>query len=254
MIFLLGHRGFVGSAIAKYLEKKGENFDGIDRKNYKNFVGKECDIFINAGGSSKKRLAEQEPKKDFELNVVSALNTVFDFKFKKYILISSVDVYNDVANPKNNKETAEIDPSKLSNYGLSKWLCEQIVKKYCKNWLILRLGGMVGEGLKKNAIYDLLNTKSLYISPNSELQYINTVEVARIIYILRNKNNEIFNICGDGTIKLEDVAQHLNIRLDKKLYSLKKDVYNINISKINKLTKIEKTQKAVFDFVDSYGK
>ncbi|MCX6815389.1 MAG: SDR family oxidoreductase [Candidatus Aenigmarchaeota archaeon] len=250
MIFLLGHRGFVGSAIAKYLGKNNVDFTGIDRENYNSFAGKKCDIFINAGGSSKKRLADQDPKKDFELNVLSTLNTVLDFKFKKYILVSSVEVYNDVFNPINNKEDKEIDPNKLSNYGFSKWLCEQIVKKNCKNWLIFRLGGMVGSGIKKNAIFDLMNSGSLFVSPKSEYQYINTDDVARFIYLLRNRKNEIFNLCGSGTITLEDVAKHMGKNLNRNLYKLRKEIYNINIMKIKKIGKIPETKETIFKFVD----
>ncbi len=248
MIYLLGYKGFVGSAIGKYLQSKRIDFAGIDRDNYTDFVGSNCDIFINAGGSSKKRLAAEDPKKDFELNVLSVLNTVVDFRFKKYILISSIDVYNDVSDTKRNREDAKITPEKLSNYGFGKWLCEQIVKKYTNDWLITRLGGMVGEGLKKNAIFDLMTKGTLFVSPRSEYQYINTSGVARIIYQIRNQKNEIFNICGDGTIKLEEAAKFVGVRLDKNLYKLKKEAYNVNVSKIKKICSIEKTQKTVFDF------
>lgn len=249
MIFLLGHKGFVGSAIAKLLREKGEDFVGIDRENYRDFVGKECDIFINAGGSSKKRLADQDPRKDFDLNVLSTLNTLLDFRSKKYILVSSIDVYHDVRNPKNNTEKSEIETWLLSNYGFSKVLCEQIVTKYAKEWLIFRLGGMVGEGLKKNAVFDLLNIKSLYVNPKSEYQYINTADVAKIIYRLRNKRNEIFNVCGDGTVMLEDVARKLGVNLGNDLYRLRREKYNVSITKLKRFARVEKTSKTVGDFI-----
>jgi len=249
MIFLLGHKGFIGSAIAEYLGSENIDFVGIDRNNYNDYIEKACDIFINAGGSSRKRLAEEDPKKDFELNVLSVLNTTLDFKFGKYLLISSIDVYNDVSDERNNSEGALINPRNLSNYGFSKWLCEQIVMKYCNEWLILRLGGMVGKGLKKNAVFDLITSKSLYVNPLSEYQYMNTLEVARLLWKLRNRKNDVFNVCGDGTIKLEDIAKQLGISLDRRLYSLPKQKYSISISKVQEYENVETTEKAVFDFV-----
>jgi len=248
MIFLLGHNGFVGSAFARYFKKNRIKFAGIDRENYEDFRGKKCNVFINAGGSSKKRLAEHDPKKDFELNVLSTFNTLHDFHFNKYVLLSSVDVYNEASDPRKNTEDTAIDTSTLSNYGMSKFICEQLVRKYCSRWLIFRLGGMIGEGLKKNAIYDLINTGTLYVNPRSEYQYINTEEVASIVHRLSRKKKEIFNLCGDGTVRLEDVAKIIGTTLDRKLYRLKREKYNVNVSKIKKLVNVEKTEKTVLDF------
>lgn len=253
MIYLLGYKGFVGSAIAKHLRLKKIKFIGIDRSNYNDFIGKKCDIFINADGSSRKRLAEEDPRKDFELNVVSTLNSVIDFHFRKYVLISSVDVYPDFSNPKNNRETAKINPEKLSNYGLSKWIGEQIVRKYCNNWLIFRLGSMVGEGLKKNAIFDLSYKQALYVHPRSTYQYINTAEVARLVYFLKGKNKEVFNICGKGVVALEEVAAYLGVKLMKELFQLKKERYEVNITKISPFIKGD-TKTTVFDFINSFQK
>ena len=41
-----------------------------------------------------------------------------------------------------------------------------------RNWLILRLGGFVGLGLKKNPIYDILQGGPLWLAPESELQFL----------------------------------------------------------------------------------
>jgi len=252
MIYLLGHKGFVGSAIAKFLEKNRIEFRGIDRENYASLKGTSCDIFINAGGSSKKRLATEDPAKDLELNLISTLRTLADFKFRKYVLISSIDVYNDVSSPKNNSESAEIDASKLSNYGLSKYLCEMAVKKGCKNWLILRLGGMVGEGLKKNAIFDLLTRKSLFVHPQSKYQYMDTRDVAKVLWALKEKENEIYNVCGDYAVSLEDVAKNLGIILPKENYSLNKEAYNINVEKAKRIVAIRPSMDAVLEFAKSF--
>lgn len=130
------------------------------------------------------------------MNVQTTLNTLFDFKIRKYVYLSSVDVYNDVSNPLNNYEDVIIKPELLSNYGFSKYLGELLVKKYAPNWLILRLGGMVGEGLKKNPIYNIIYLKKLFLNPKSRFQFMNTADVAKIIEKLLMKNKEVFNVCG----------------------------------------------------------
>ena len=131
-IYVLGSSGFVGSAIEKHMLNKGFHVIGINRKNYGKYKNTVCDIFINSNGSSKKKLAEEDPQLDFELNVHTTLKTIFDFKFNKYILISTVDVYNNLEEAKYNDETTTINPLTLSNYGFDKWVTEQLVKKYAK--------------------------------------------------------------------------------------------------------------------------
>ncbi|MEM3406005.1 MAG: NAD-dependent epimerase/dehydratase family protein [Candidatus Aenigmatarchaeota archaeon] len=253
-IYILGSKGFVGSGICEFFNSKNIKIIEITRDNYKNFIGKRIDIFINANGSSKKRLAEENPKLDFDLNVISTLNSVFDFKPKFYIYLSTIDVYNNVALKP--KETDVIIPEKLSNYGFDKYISEQIIKKYCNEWLILRLGGMVGKNLKKNSVFDILNLKKTFVSPNSEYQYINTFDVGRIIYELLKKEikNDIFNICGDGTIKVEKIAKIANITLPKECYSLKTEKYDIDISKIKSITYVPRTLDTIKNFIKNYKK
>ncbi|MEM3362646.1 MAG: NAD(P)-dependent oxidoreductase [Candidatus Bilamarchaeaceae archaeon] len=186
---------------------------GINRDNYSSLFGQYFDVFINANGNSKKLLAAREPKLDFEMNVQTTLNTLFDFKIRKYVYLSSVDVYNDVSNPLNNYEDVIIKPELLSNYGFDKYLGELLVKKYAQNWLILRLGGMIGEGLKKNPIYDIIYLKKLFINPKSQFQFINTAVVAKIIEKLLMKNKEVFNVCGKGAIMLDELITTFSINL-----------------------------------------
>jgi len=253
MIYLLGHKGFVGSAIEKYFQSKNEEVIGIGKENYDSFAGSSCDILINANGQSIKRWANEHPREDFNANVVSCLSSIFDFNSRKYILISTIDVYNEPSSINRTSEDTIIFPEILSPYGFDKYMEELVVKKHCKEWIILRLGGMVGEGLKKNAVFDLLNSKTLFVNPDSELPYMNTADVARILHALLPRNG-IFNIVGDGTIKLRDLAQHMGIVLPKSLDAKKVEKYEINIRKLKSLIEVPKSEKTVLDFVSQWNK
>ena len=249
MIYLFGHKGFVGSGIADYFIKNNIEFTHIDRDNYSSFKGTKCSIFINAAGSSKKLLASKEPVLDFEKNFISTFNTLFDFRYDKYVYLSTIDVYDDFININNNSEEHEIFEGNLSNYGFNKYLAEKVVRKYADKWLILRLGGMVGVNLKKNVVFDLLTNKNLYVHPESEYQYINTSEVAEIIVKLSKFDNEIFNICGDGVITPKEIADKLGIELNPEFYNLRRDKYVINIDKLKRYHKVSKTKETVFEFI-----
>jgi nucleoside-diphosphate-sugar epimerase len=207
-IFVLGGEGFVGSAIARAAAAR-HDVAAITRRNYEQFRGRACDLLINANGNSKKFLAERDAPAEFDASVASVLRSLLDFPCRRYVFLSSIDVYPRVDSPRFNRETAQIDPAQLSRYGLHKYLAEQLVRKYAARWLICRLGGMVGEGLWKNSIYDILHDQPLRVHAESEYQFMNTGDVAKIIFTLLRKQpeNDVFNVCGEGCISLAEVAR-----------------------------------------------
>ena len=141
LVFLIGGRGFVGNEIKKRLKKKFL-VKVIQKNNLKKFINKECEFLINANGNSRKYISEKNFLKDFKLNVLSTINFIEKIKFKKYIHLSSIDVYHDLTNKFNNHENTKINLNKISKYGFNKYLSELIVIKTLKNWNILRLSGM----------------------------------------------------------------------------------------------------------------
>jgi len=250
MIYILGGNGFVGSAFVRYCKKNKIDYVNIEINNYNEYKNTKCDVFINVDGNSKKYLADREPLTDFDMNPRTVLKTIQEFSFKKYVLISTVDVYNDPSNTKKTYEHSIIKPDKLSNYGLSKYISELIVRKYCDNWLILRLGGMVGENMVKNPVFDILNDKPLFIHPESELQYINTDKVAEITLnlILMDIKNDVFNICGTGTIKIREIIDMVGKKYPDN--DFKKIHYDVNNEKIRKYFKIPNTKETIKQFLE----
>jgi nucleoside-diphosphate-sugar epimerase len=206
-IFVLGGKGFVGSAFVRVAAKR-HRATAITRQNYERHRGRQCDLLINANGNSKKFLADQDPAAEFDASVASVLRSLVDFPAKRYVYLSTIDIYPCVDNPRHNRESAVIDTARLSRYGLHKYLAEQLVRKYSSSWLICRLGGMVGAGMWKNSIFDILNDRPLRVSDTSEYQFINTDDVARIVLTLvrRRPENDVFNVCGAGRIGLAEVA------------------------------------------------
>ena len=247
----MGAKGFVGSAFSKYLSVAMPDYKPIDRDNYHLYVDSKCDIMINANGSSKKYLSEQDPKLDFRLNVVSVIDSLKDFNCGLYVLLSTIDVYTDVSNPKYNHESVHIDAISLSNYGFHKYLAELCVMKYSHKWLIIRLGGMVGEGLKKNPVYDILHSQPLRVNPKSKYQYINTSQVAHLTYQLITDGhcNEVFNLCGDGLISLTDVQKAYGVPYAEN--GLRQENYNINIQKLEALYNVPPTVSTIESFFNA---
>lgn len=253
MIFVLGGRGLVGSAFVRVLESSCTPHTVLTRDNYAAFAGKACSLFINANGNSRKPLARQDPMADFDANVRSVRQTLVDFRCDRYIHLSSCDVYPDCSSPDTTSEDAPVALSRQSPYGAHKYLGELCVRQAAPDWLIFRLGGFIGPGLKKNAIFDILHGGPLWLDPDSELQFLHTDAAARIILALAagSTSREVFNLCGRGLVRLRDVMEatgrQVPVQPDSPLVR-----YDVSIDRISRLVDVPETRPAVLDFAASY--
>ena len=254
MIYVIGGNGFVGSAYVRLLEQKGLPFRIITRQNYKSYAGTACDILINANGNSKKFLATREPLNEFDQSVRSVAESINAFTCKTYVLLSTGDVYPQQHTPEVTSEDQSIDPAKQSRYGLHKMLAETLVQGTQKNWLIVRMGGFVGPGLKKNAIYDMLKNAPVWLSPESDLQFISTDKAATLVWELIEKgiSREIINMGAIGCVNLG--ALHRKIGSTSEFKADAPTVrYELSLKKLNALTSqaLPSSEEEIQDFIRS---
>jgi nucleoside-diphosphate-sugar epimerase len=249
-VIIIGGEGFVGSAYTRYCQQNHLNYLVVNRANYHDYIGSSCDLLINANGNSKKFLAKENPLLEFDASVRSVRKSLIDFKAEKYIFLSSCDVYPDCSSPETTKEDQIIHISQQSPYGFHKYLAEQCVRHGQENWLIFRLGGFVGIGLKKNPIFDILQGEKMWLDPQSQLQYINTDVAASIVMELLEKgyNQEIFNLCGNGLIKLQEVIDVTQSKVKVNHHSPKVK-YEVSISKLEEIVNIPNSRETVLSFV-----
>ena len=123
------------------------------------------------------------------------INNLKAAKIKKFILISTIDVYN---NPSKVDENTIINIDKLHPYGKNRLYLEKWVKKNYSNYLIVRLPALFGLGLKKNFIYDLINIVPSVIMPERFTEIINNTiykeaEIIKNSYIKDNNGNYSLN-------------------------------------------------------------
>ncbi len=255
-IAVLGGRGMLGSDLVEFL---GEHYKivAIDRDNYDQYIGKSFDVLVNANGNSRKFWANQNPYLDFEASTISVYKSLFDFKFKKYIYISSVFLYENFPSPKillkNTSEDGEVDIKKLSPYSLHKFLSEQMVKRYASDYLIFRCNTMIGKHAKKGVVFDILNNKELFITLSSKLQLITTKEVANIIHFLIPKKvgGEIFNVGGKGQFSFIKAEKLFQKKIKVSAGAEKQDIEQ-NVSKLNKIFKLKISEEYLVDFIKYY--
>ncbi len=249
---ILGGSGFIGSALCAEAAKRGWETVIVNHADYAQCAGMSCDVLINANGNSKKYIADRDANLDFDLSVRSVSLSLHDIQAKLYVYLSSIDVYSNTSNPACNHEESIIAPERLSPYGFHKFLAEQLVRRHAKSWLIMRMGGFVGPGLKKNSIYDLLTGKPLRVHPDSRYQYLDTATMAAITLqmIEDDRHRAIYNLAGDGAVSLREIAKLFpGNPLAGAPLEVAPEHYEVNISKIKTVAAIPSTRKTVERFI-----
>jgi hypothetical protein len=151
---LIGYSGFVGTTLLKQA-----HFEAQYRStNIGDIEGKSFDVVVCAGAPAQKWIANQEPEADRK-KIDSLIKRLTNVHCKTFILISTVDVFK---RPIEVDEDTAVEESGLHAYGLHRRLLEKFVEGHFPNYLIVRLPGLVGPGLRKNVIFDFLNNNNLH--------------------------------------------------------------------------------------------
>lgn len=150
---LIGYSGFVGGTLLKQAE-----FGSLYRStNISEIRGQSFDTVVCAGAPAQKWIANREPEADRQKieELIGHLKTV---RCKSFVLISTVDVF---GSPLGVDEDSEVVEEGLHAYGLHRRLLEKFVEENFESFLVVRLPGLVGPGLRKNVIFDFLNCNNV---------------------------------------------------------------------------------------------
>lgn len=130
---------------------------------------------------------------------------------KKFIYISSVDVY-----PKNNKKHSEnevIEVNQISGvYAITKVMSESIIQNLCPNFLILRCSAPLGRDSRENSLIKIIKEENptLTLSAKSVFNFILHKDVLEFVKIAIGKNLQgIYNVVSTENITLARVADLL---------------------------------------------
>ena len=240
---IIGYSGFVGGNLL--LQKKFDNF--YNSQNINDIRNLFFDELYFCGIPAVKWYANQNPIEDTNNieNIIDILKTV---KVNKFILISTIDVYENINSQDN--EDYNCDYKNNHIYGKNRYIFENFIKNNYENTYIVRLPALFGYGLKKNIIYDLINNNQINkISINTKFQWYNLDWLSNDIEIMF-KNN--IYLCNFFTEPLEtyEIIKLFNfpiILFDQKNnteYNLKTKYHQIFNSNINDYIR---TKKEVLD-------
>lgn len=159
----MGYSGFVGSAILRH-----HPFDALYRStDIGDIRGRSFSRLVCCGAPAEKWRANRDPAED-RRRLAVLTDALAEVDATQFVLISTVDVY---PSPVRVDEQTLIDPALSQPYGRHRFELEE----FCRarfDAVVIRLPGMYGRGLKKNAIFDLLHDRSLdAIAGNARFQF-----------------------------------------------------------------------------------
>jgi len=163
---LFGHTGFVGSFLKENLSHKTTSY--FNSNNIRSAKGRAYKNVYCACIPGSKWKANQDPDGDMK-NIEGVLEVFKTIKCESIVLISTIDVH-DHGYPMQDEKCKY--PSS-EPYGKNRLFVEKYLRDiFGDKLLIVRLPALFGVGLKKNVIFDLLNSKLLgNINSNSAYQW-----------------------------------------------------------------------------------
>ena len=223
------------SGLGKYLH---ENLGGIsltratspeDMEKIKN---EGVDVIIHCAFNSRRGINSDSLYHYLEDNVLLTKKLVF-IPHKKFIFLSSVDVYPKKAIVHSEDEIIDVD-SINGIYGITKLMSESIVKNHCENYLILRGTSLLGKYSRKNSLIKIIEDEEciLTLADDSRFNYVLHLDISDFIkFSIDQDLKGIYNLASSENITLLEVANMLGKKA--KFGTYRYDVGNIDNSKIS---------------------
>jgi nucleoside-diphosphate-sugar epimerase len=160
MDLLIGYTGFVGLNLIMHMKP---NTLFVNSKNASEILDREFDTVYCCGVYAEKWKANKYPEDDTK-HINGIIENLSRIKCKRFILISTVDVLNcnshQYENLEGNSYYATLDYS-THTYGVNRRRLEEWCLNRFPECYICRLPALFGHGLKKNALWDMINNNNI---------------------------------------------------------------------------------------------
>lgn len=196
---LIGRTGFVGQALLSQREF-GASYRSTD---IEQIEGRKFDRIVCAGVTAVKWWANANAEADLA-GIERLMSHLEHVETDRFVLISTIDVY---AAPIGADEDEAVPAPGLYPYGLHRAMLEAWIRERFPRHHIIRLPALFGHGLKKNAIYDLLNDNLLAnIDPASRFQWYPVDRLADDIEIIQQAGLATVNLATEP-VAMSEIQQ-----------------------------------------------
>lgn len=240
---IFGGRGFIGSAISRYLRAEGYEvclpLKSDSMKNSKTNLGHVI-YCIGLTGDFRAR-----PFETVDAHVCTLTNLLQSSCFDSWMYLSSTRIYSGVNDTAKESARLPVFPDSDGIYDISKLLGESLcLSLNNENIRVARLSNVYGEGQSVHTfigsiINDVKRGKAITIteSPDSRKDYISILDVTEnLIKIAIGGKDRLYNVASGLAISHYDVAktieETLNVSVSFKISAQKRAFPDIDISKI----------------------
>ena len=250
-ILITGGNGYLGNFLNINLKKKyiidtlgkSNNNDFrinlLDANKVKSFFKKykyDCILHCAAYVPGKQNLLK---KKHYLHNHIMTKNVV-NYSSSKIIFFSTYRVYKDNARV---GFPYKINCTKITNYASSKIFSENLIVKKKKNYLILRLPTIFGEGVKNGLLYNVIKNNYINDKINENWYVLYADRILRPLekFLEKKLNAGIYNIAYQGDQSF-DLIQNFIFKIlnkktrlsPKKKFFLKSNSLNYSLNNLKK--------------------
>ncbi len=236
-IAVVGAGGFLGGFITKALSATGHRVLPISRGDP--LPTEPVEILVDCNGDARRFWANANPGGSFTANVASVAERVTSGIARRYVFMSTMDVYGKGCNSRRtSREDAVIDPAGLDVYAFHKWLAEQLIIRHAPHWLILRLGTLIGPGLKKNPVFDAVNGHPVRQTAESTLSLVDLAHAAEaLLSLLERDADGIWNVTASRSITVAHMLTEVSMATRQPAPPFHSDLlhtdYDINIAQLS---------------------
>lgn len=182
---LLGCTGFVGRNLAEAhaFPRQYHSRNGAELR------GQRVEALLCAALYAEKWRANKEPEADLA-HVKGVYALLREVRTELLVLVSTIDVHD----PPAGDEATALDPARLHPYGRHRLLFEQWLRAQFPRVMVLRLPGLYGPHLKKNAVFDMLrNNQPEKVNPHARLQWADVRDTPRALAVMAEHDISLLN-------------------------------------------------------------
>ena len=237
----------VGSnnGLGKYLNEKITSV-GINRSNFHLIKPNPDNIFIVCAKHSKKYPSSVEIDAFYEDNI-KLVENLCEIQHKQIIFMSTVEVYSQ----NHSDENTEITSEGLNPYAISKLIAENIIANKAEDYVILRLGALLGP-YSNNLVCRVLNdiSSQTTLDKDSTFNYVLYEDVLKFLrIIIDGEYHGIFNLVSNNNVKLKDALRLIDKKVKYGSYTYK--TIKVVNEKVNNITRIfnKKSEQSLQTFM-----
>lgn len=240
-VAIIGSAGFVGGYLSGHFRGAGAEVIAVERLTP--LPEEELDVVIDCNGDARRFWVNENPIDGFKVSVQSVAERLARLKTAKYVYLSSIDVYGTRTGDREaSQEKASLSLDGLDSYGFYKLLAERLVEFHAADALILRLGTLIGPGLRKNPVFDAVNGDLIRQTPDSTLSLMSLEVLAKVLdTLLETGADGVYNITAEASVSVADMLEMVSEALgkDADAFTFDSDLshtdYDISVAKISRV-------------------